>query len=289
MSTFIIYRYQFAPIKDREPSLSGKMNVDLPDDELMDKKQEIFDDILKNENSDYFRNSRKRSFGHLVIYKQGGIYVFRLANNRKVSLESHFVKQEFLYNPSSLVIIDNRKNCQFIAIEKSGAFVDTDTVCKILQYTFSEILRNEGLHINIQKMYATKDFWNIVESNSGKINKIRFTFSYPNLPTLNTNVKALIKGMSQKNKCSTSSLEFEAESGKALEILPTDDDIVNLAEAGADSGDEIKVRLNGSKSMISVGKTERTIEIEDLVTALAGNLFQKGYEKICGIFNKLLR
>lgn len=40
MSTFVIYRYQFAPIKDREPSLSGNMNVDLSDEELMDKKQE---------------------------------------------------------------------------------------------------------------------------------------------------------------------------------------------------------------------------------------------------------
>lgn len=65
--------------------------------------------------------------------------------------------------------------------------------------------------------------------------------------------------------------------------------MVNLAETGADSGDEIKVRLNGSKSMISVGKTERTIELNDIVTALSGNLFQKGYEKVCEIFNKLLR
>ena len=289
MSTFVLYRYQFAPIKDREPSLSGNMNVDLSDEELMDKKQDIFSDILKIEKSDYFRNSRKRRFGHLLIYNQGGISVFRLANTRKTRLESHFVKQEITYTPSSIVIVDNRKDCQFIAIEKSGAFEDTDTVSKILQHTFGEILRNEGLHINIQKMYATKDFWNVVTANSGKINKIRFIFSYPNLPTLNTNVKEMIKIMSKSNKCSTSALEFEAESGKALEILQTDKDMVNLAETGADSGDEIKVRLNGSKSMISVGKTERTIELNDIVTVLSGNLFQKGYEKVCEIFNKLLR
>lgn len=49
MSTFVIYRYQLAPIKDREPSLSGNMNVDLSDEELMDKKQDIFSDILKIE------------------------------------------------------------------------------------------------------------------------------------------------------------------------------------------------------------------------------------------------
>lgn len=36
MSAFVIYRYQFAPIKDREPSLTGNMDVDLPDEELMD-------------------------------------------------------------------------------------------------------------------------------------------------------------------------------------------------------------------------------------------------------------
>lgn len=289
MSTFIIYRYQFAPIKDREPSLAGNMNVDLPDDELMDKKQEIFSSILDIKKTDYFRNPRKKRFGHLVIYNKGGICVFRLANTRKTRLENHFVKQEITYTPSSIVIVDNRKDCQFIAIEKSGAFEDTDTVCKILQHTFSEILRNEGLYINIQKMYATKDFWNVVEANTGKINKIRFNFSYPNLPTLNTNVKEMIKTMSKNNKCSTSALEFEAETGKALEILQTDKDMVNLAETGADSGDEIKVRINGSKSMVSVGKTERTIEINDVVKALTDNLFEKGYEKVCEIFNKLLR
>lgn len=36
MSTFIIYRYLFAPIKDREPSLTDNMDVDWPDEELMD-------------------------------------------------------------------------------------------------------------------------------------------------------------------------------------------------------------------------------------------------------------
>ena len=84
MSTFVIYRYQFAPIKDSEPSMSGYMNVDLSDEELMVKKQDIFSDILKIEKSDYFRNSRKRRFGHLLIYNQGGISVFRLANTRKL-------------------------------------------------------------------------------------------------------------------------------------------------------------------------------------------------------------
>lgn len=71
MSTFVLYRYQFAPIKDRELSLSGNMNVDLSDEELMDKKQDIFSDILKIEKSVYFRNPRKRRFGHLLIYNQG--------------------------------------------------------------------------------------------------------------------------------------------------------------------------------------------------------------------------
>lgn len=39
MSTFIIYRYQFAPIKDRELFLAGNMDVDLLDKELMYKIQ----------------------------------------------------------------------------------------------------------------------------------------------------------------------------------------------------------------------------------------------------------
>ena len=39
MSTFIIYRYQFALSKDRELFLAGNMDVDLLDEELMYKIQ----------------------------------------------------------------------------------------------------------------------------------------------------------------------------------------------------------------------------------------------------------
>lgn len=289
MSTFILYRYQFAPVKDRMHSLEGNMNIDLPDDKLMAKKQEIFEDLLSVESSVFFRNPKKQKYEHRLVYKSGGFCVFRLANTRRTRLEKHFVKQEETYGPSCLVIIDNRKDCQFVAIEKSNAFENSDTVCKILQFTFESILEKEGLHIKIQSMYESKDFWQIVNAYEGKIKKVRFDFSYPNLPTLNRNVKEMIKSISQNTQSAKSSLVFESEQGKALNIHSSDADMINLAEAGADSGDEIKLGINGMRSSISVGKTNRTMEIDRVEESLAGNLFQRGYDMLCEKFNKLIR
>lgn len=289
MATFILYRYQFAPIKDRGHSLTGTMNVDLSDMELMAKKQQIFKEILRIETSNFFRNRRKQRFEHKIIFNQQDFCVFRLANTRKTKLEDHFVKKEHTYSPSCLVIIDNRTDCQFIAIEKSNAFEDTDSVQKILQDTFGEILANEGLCINIQKMYDTKDFWYVVDANVGKINKIRFDFSYPNLPTLNRNVKEMIKSIAENTHSSKSALELESEKGKALNISHQDKDIISLAEMGADSGDEIKMGLVGSRSLIPIGKTVRTMILDDINFALFGDLFHKGYEKLCEAFNKYIR
>lgn len=65
-------------------------------------------------------------------------------------------------------------------------------VSAILQDTFSKYLQSYRLSIDIRRIYDVTDFWTIVAGNRDSIEKVRFRFSYPNLPALNKNVKEAI-------------------------------------------------------------------------------------------------
>ncbi len=60
----------------------------------------------------------------------------RIANNKKTKLEADFNVSELDNHPSCLVIIDNRKDRQIIAIERNIAFSKSSMVADILQIPF---------------------------------------------------------------------------------------------------------------------------------------------------------
>lgn len=137
MSKFILYTYQFSPLQEKkEISLFEDDMKVLTKEELMEQKQNIFSAFFQEGSTLLFKKQSKK-FAHKIILNKDNIIVFRLANNKKLYLEESFQKQEYRYYPSCLIIVDNRKDIQHIAIEEDKtAFSDTDTVKKILNLTF---------------------------------------------------------------------------------------------------------------------------------------------------------
>lgn len=288
MSKYILYRYQFSPIHNNEDDLFLSNETIASDEELMQNKQELFASIFDNENLAFVKE--KKCYNHKLLFKEGGFIIFKIAKDRSVNLEEDFTIHKHEYSPSCNVIIDNRKDVQYIAIEeKSNVFNKVDTVAKILKCTFLFYLQGYKLSIDIKRVYDVKDFWSVVEENKDKIEKIRFQFSYPNLPDLNRRVKEAIAEVAKSTTSGKSELTFEAAKGQTLHISEEDPNLRPLVQMSADGGEEIMIKTK--KIWVKIGKNSKSFSIDNLDSILdkGNDLFNKVTDQIADFFNKLFR
>lgn len=289
MSKYKLYRYQFSPIQSKTQSLFPVNNGKMTDEELMQKKQTLFASLFNEDVELKFKKGNKL-YNHKMLFNQGGFFVFKIANDKRVNLEENFTKCKHEYAPSCNVIIDNRQNVQFIAVEeKKNVFTSTDVVSSILQNTFSKYLQPYRLTIDVRRVYDETDFWTIVAGNPNSIVKVRFRFAYPNLPALNKNVKEAIAEVAKSTASGNSELTLEAQKGASLNISKNDVHISSLVKISADGGEEIKIKIKKMTAWQKVGDSSKSIEIENLEALLSVGLFDKALDKLAGFFNKLFR
>ena len=282
MSKYILYTYQFSPIKNRQ---SDFMVTSYSDKELMEHKQEFFSSVIECKGELYCRQNKK--FAHKILFNSGGIMVFRIANSKSLFLEQNFHKSEMFNSPSCLVIIDNRYNIQRIAIEEDKkAFTDTDVVKNILLTTYKKVLAKYGLDIIIQREYQASEFWNIVKENPYNITLVRFEFSYPNLPRLQNTIRKILRDSSENTNSKLTTIEYKAAKGESLDISENDDNMHDLSRASADGGDVIKIKLKNARSMIQTGNTTKSVEFEQLELAITNDLFDKAFENLVTLLNQ---
>lgn len=290
MSKYILYTYQFSPLQKKTESNMFESNKEvLTQDELMVQKQDIFGAFFRETFTPLFKKQNKK-FDHKIILNENNIIVFRLANNKKLYLEESFHKQEYRYSPSCLIIIDNRKDVQRIAIEEDKvAFSDTNAVKQILLFSFKRYLNNKGLDITIQRDYEQVEFWNIIHTYKHKIEMVRFHFSYPNLPCVNKSIKEVIATTNRATNSKQSSFELKAADGEHLEINEENQEIADMAAYSAECGDIITIKAKGIRAYLKTGTTTKGFECDNLEASLSGDLFNSGFEALIEKLNKFLR
>ena len=289
MAKYILYRYQFSPIQSNVQSMFPVEADGMTDEELMQKKQILFGSLFEEGIGLNFKKGN-RLYNHKMLFCQGGFFVFKIANDKSVNLEENFTKRKHEYSPSCNVIIDNRQDVQFIAVEeKKNVFKSTDVVSSILQDTFSKYLQSYRLSIDVRRIYDETDFWTIVAGNRNSIEKVRFRFSYPNLPALNKNVKEAIAEVAKSTASGNTEFTLEAQKGCSLNISEDDANVSSLVQMSADGGEEINIKFKKLKAWQKVGDSSKSIEIEDLEATLSSGLFEKAVDKLAGSFNKLFR
>lgn len=289
MSKYILYRYQFSPIQSNVQSMFPVEAENMSDEELMQKKQVLFASLF-DENVELKFKKGNKLYNYKMLFCQGGFFVFKIANDKSVNLEENFTKCKHEYSPSCNVIIDNRKDFQIIAVEeKKNVFKSTDVVSSILQDTFSKYLQSYRLSIAVRRIFDETDFWTIVADNRDSIEKVRFRFSYPNLPTLNKNVKEAIAEVAKSTASGNSEFMLEAQKGYSLNVSEEDSNLSSLVQMSADGGEEIKIKIKKLSAWQKVGDSSKSIEIEDLDATLSNGLFEKALDKLSECFNKLFR
>lgn len=283
MSRFIIYTYQFSPIKTYQGSLFQNDKV-LPVEERMAKKQEIFESLF-SQNLKYIGRSGEHKIK--MLYNRDHFIVFKLANNSYQQIELDFQVNKYAHNPSCVVIIDNRHDVQHIAIQDISSFSDTNVVANILETAYSHYLQPYGLRLHIKRDFQESEFWNIVKQHPA-ITMVRFHFSYPNLPRTLSSVNKMIAEASAKTNSKKTTFEFQSDPDECLVLEKSNRKLAKLAKASADSGHTIMIKAKDVRRFISTGNTFKSIEIGDITFVYEGdNLLQSPTERLAAIFNKI--
>ncbi len=287
MSRFILYTFQCSPIMNANLSLFDELPS--PQDR-MDKKLDYIHTIITDSN---FRIKRKREgyLNHKMYLDQRGIMVLKIANSKQLRLEEDFKIEKHQNYPSCFVVFDIRDNCQRIAIEDDvSSFSNTDVVRNILEYTLKQDLKPYGLSIEIKKEYDQNEFWELVGGLEKGVSMVRFQFSYPNLPRVRQSINELLSDESKVVQSKQTTLEFRTEESEQLELHQSNEQLLGLVDASANSGHEITIKARGIKKFMRTGQTTKSIEIDNLEAVVKdsdGDMFLSKVDKIIEKLNSM--
>lgn len=248
MANFVIFTYEFGKIKNaQEPEL-------FPDDtnveENFQNKQEIFSNILEDETNLRF-SYEDESLNYLQVLHYMDIIILRIANHKIKKGELNFSEVQFDSYPSCMVIIDNRKDIQHIAIQKRPeAFSNPDILANIIKETLNRELYSYGLTLDINHKTFVSGFWNIAERLNYKIDRMEINFPPINLPRI-TN---LIRGIANQSEMlnGRAKTSFEAANKTNLVLDRNNPFLVQILEACSDAGYDVLLRSSVSKTVYSI-------------------------------------
>ena len=251
-------------------------------------KQQAFQSLFDDDSSFTFTVGEE-TYNHQIILNKGGFIVLRIANNKKIRHEENFIVKDIEDQPSCIVLIDNRHDCQSIAIqEKRTAFSSTDQVARIMKKAFNAVLWRRFLVVDILRRLEEKTFWNLVKRYPDGIKSVRFGLSYPNLPRVSDNVREMFTELAREFGAN-SKYEITAIEGQPLKLNDKSEYLKGLVSASCESGQGIKILPAGSKERwVSVGSDSNvSVEIpEVLFDSSEGKLFDDRFERIAKIMNK---
>ena len=289
MSTFVLYTYQFAPkVNDLEQYSELFPDKDISPEIIMARKQIVFQSLF-DDNSTFTFTVGDETFNHQILLNSGGIIMLKIANNKKILHEENFVVKRIDDQPSSIVIIDNRKDCQTIAIQdKRSSFSSTDHISGIMKKSFNSVLRRDLLVVDIRRRLEEKSFWRLLNHYPEGIKAVRFGISYPNLPRVSDSVRDLFNDMA-KEFGANSKYEIDAIEGQSLNLSESNEYLQGLVHASSESGHDIMVQPVGSgKRWISTGlNSKMVIDVSDnLFEPAEGKLFDDRFERIAQLMNR---
>lgn len=153
------------------------------------ERQKLFGALLKDKESISFTvgsGEEQKTYKHEVVHLKlnKDIIIMRIANKKDKEVIQDFKKKHVNHEPPCFVIIDNRKGCRRIAIQKCpDAFSNTRQVSKILtQVIGSKMAANYFIGISLHPQYYPQDFYKAWRMHQFRIAKLRFNFSDGEIP-----------------------------------------------------------------------------------------------------------
>lgn len=249
MAKFQIYTYMFRPVMERQLDIPFEefQRIDVKDS--LDRKQDLTGEVL-DDNKELKFEFNGIEYAHKMYIGRNGVYVFRIANSghkpAKVETDFKVVKQE--NHPSCLVIIDNRKNRQIIAIEQNSAFGKEPSLAVILQTALRKALQGYRLTLDVKPKFHTSEFWQVVNTSMTLkgIDFVSFHFAYPNLPAISDMVGDYMNNIARQTN-SEPTLHLKGQNKESVRLCREDLWLLSAIKACAASGRPILIKPKGSE------------------------------------------
>lgn len=291
MAKFQIYTYMFRPVTENQTEIPFEEFQQINVQDSLDRKQDLTGEVLDDDKKLKFKFNDVE-YAHKMYIGQNGIYVFRIANSghkpAKVETDFMVVKQE--NHPSCLVIIDNRKDRQIIAIEKNSAFGKDPSLAVILQTTLRKALQSYRLTLDVTPKFHTSEFWQVVDASMmlKGIESVDFPFAYPNLPEISDMVGEYMNNVARQTN-SEPTLHLKGQNNESLTLSRKDLWLLSAIKACAASGRPILIKPKGS-DLRRIGVDSPVYEeISDVALTGLGqkDLFDSKFQAIVEFLNTI--
>lgn len=255
-----IYTFQISALSNLQLNI---FDQNFSREQLTEKKNIFFAELFKGKLSFWHR---RHKLNYIIEYLDDDFILIRLANKKVVAIEREFHRATFESEPSCLIAIYNNPEIQIIAIESDRtSFGNSKTVKKLLQKTFNRELRIYNLSINLNPKYEEKEFWDLIERFEGNIERLKFEFSYPNLPRVNKHLDEELKEASKLLNSGTTKLEFDAPTEQVLENLNEENkELSNLVKASSEGAGPAKLKIKGYRRWETTENKVKSIEYDEL-------------------------
>jgi len=271
-----IFTYQLSPITTNQQDLFREIKSA---DEIMANKNGRFYEVFHDDISFFHRRFK---LTYQVEYHTKDVIIIRLANKKKVAIEKGFHRAVFDSEPSSVIIIYNNEDYQYMVIESDRTSFGTSfTVMRILYNALSRELAKYNLQIKIHPKYEEKAFWDLVDQYSEQIEALKFEYEYPNLARVNQTLIEDLKLASKELSSSKTKLEFDATKTHVLTNLTEDNkQLTNMVKASASGAGPIKIKLKTHRNWESTENKVSSLHFDELTVDLPGDSKQEFVEAI---------
>lgn len=254
---FDIFRFHLLPISTKQFSLFDK---DISYEELKDKKNNIFDEIVKD------LQNRENQYPLELFSSEESNYLFRLANPKNTIIYKDF--KEIIENtePYIYIAINTSPDNQKIAISHNAeAFTSTNVSKNNLNKIFSKYLLEHGLSIEFEQLFESNTFWSYAKKYEGRIKTIDFEIIKPNLPKISDTIKNTLKPLIEETNSHKTHLKLEAPREGVLENISSKNEKINgLVSYSSEGGGNISMSIIGLKQKIKTKNMTKNKKIKEL-------------------------
>lgn len=257
---FELYRYQLRPA--RAPVQKGLFAQDLTNEELIEKKNEIFFECLQS-----FKNLMGARANVIVKPEllDNEFSLFKLAVNRSVVIETEDFKAKEIDDwPSFLVGFWNSPDKQYLIIQaRNEAFQNTQTAMNAIKETLLQLLLERHLNIEVEPLFDRKGFWDIIAKYNGRVNEVKFDLVTPNMANISQKLTEDLKHVAKSTETVRTQLSLTAAPDSSLKLSQGDGVVDGLVDYSSQGGGNVSIKITGVKRRLQTNETKMSIEIAE--------------------------
>lgn len=254
---FSVYRFHLLPISTNQISLFDK---DYTYEELVEKKNTIFDDIIQN------LQNNVNDFPVELYSNEDKNYLFRLANPKQTTIYRNFIEIIENTEPFIYISINTSPETQKIAIShNSDAFTTPNVSKNVLLKIFGKYLKSKGLSIEFEQLFESETFWSYARKYSGRIKTIDFEIVKPNMSNISYTIKDTLKPLIEITNSHKTHLKLDAPKEGVLEKIDKENKLIDgLVSYSSEGGGNISMKVIGLKNKIKTKDMAKIKKIKEI-------------------------